>query len=76
MLIPIKGLIDVKAEQARLKNESSKISQAIAKLQTRISDDNFINNAPYEVVKKQKETLQTMEIRLEKYNAQLASLED
>ena len=76
VLIPIKGLIDVKAEQARLKNESSKISQAIAKLQARISDDNFINNAPQEVIKKQKKTLQTMAIQLEKYNAQLASLED
>ena len=76
VLIPIEGLIDVEAEQARLKNESSKISQAIAKLQTRIDDENFINNAPLDVVGKQKETLQTMKMQLEKYNAQLASLED
>ncbi len=76
VLIPIEGLIDVKAEQTRLKNESIKISQAIVKLQTRINDENFINNAPPEVVRKQKETLQTMKMQLEKYDAQLASLED
>ena len=76
VLIPIEGLIDVKAEQARLKNESNKISQSIAKLKARISDENFINNAPPEVVGKQKETLQTMEMQLEKYHAQLVSLED
>ncbi len=76
VLIPIEGLIDVEAEQKRLKNESVKISQSIAKLQARINDRNFINNAPPDVVGKQKETLQTMKVQLEKYNAQLASLED
>ena len=76
VLIPIEGLIDIKEEQARLKSESTKISQSIAKLQERIADKNFINNAPPEIVGKQKETLQTMQMQLEKYNTQLASLGD
>ena len=74
VLIPIAGLIDIKAEQTRLQNESNKITQAITKLQERVNDKHFLNNAPSEVVNKQKETLHTMKIQLEKYNNQLASL--
>lgn len=74
VLIPIEGLIDIKVEQSRLKNESEKISKSIEKLQERINNQNFINNAPSEVVSKQRETLQAMKVQLEKYSAQLASL--
>ena len=74
VLIPTEGLIDIGTEQARLKNESAKITRAITKLQARVDDKHFLNNAPAAVVDKQKETLETMKIQLEKYNKQLVSL--
>jgi len=76
VLIPMANLIDINAEQTRLKNESAKISKTISKLKERLDDKNFIKNAPPEIVDKQKQTLQTMHTQLEKYHTQLASLEN
>ena len=74
VLIPIAGLIDIKAEQTRLQNEYAKISKTIAVLQKRLGDENFINNAPSAVINKQRDTLQTLAMKLEKYSQHLASL--
>jgi len=74
LLLPIAGLIDVDVERARLQNERAKIEKSIAKVQALFNNKGFVDKAPRAVVAKQQETLQGLQLQLEKYGKQLASL--
>jgi valyl-tRNA synthetase len=52
--IPLKGLVDIEKEIARLKKEDQKIDKDLNRVQKTLSDKNFITNAPPEAVEKQK----------------------
>jgi valyl-tRNA synthetase len=52
--IPIEGLIDVKAEIERLQKEKAKIEDAMATLTKKLSNEDFVKNAPQAVVEKER----------------------
>jgi valyl-tRNA synthetase len=52
--IPIEGLIDVKAEIERLQKEKTKIEDAMATLTKKLSNEDFVKNAPQAVVEKER----------------------
>jgi valyl-tRNA synthetase len=52
--IPIQGLIDVKAEIERLQKEKIKTEDAMAALTKKLSNEDFIKNAPQAVVEKER----------------------
>ena len=52
--IPVKGLIDIKAEYNRLNNDLSKLKTDINLIDNKINNKNFIKNAPKEVIDEQK----------------------
>jgi valyl-tRNA synthetase len=48
--LPMAGLIDVDAELARLDKRRSKVGQELARAEAKLGNENFVRNAPAEVV--------------------------
>ena len=61
ILVPMAGLIDVDAELARLDREIDKISIEVKKLSGKLSNTKFVDNAPAEVVAKERQKLEEFE---------------
>jgi len=74
-LIPLAGLIDRAAEQARLQKNIQKLEQEKARLNGKLGNENFVSRAPQEVVDKEKEKLADAESALTSLRAQLQRIE-
>ena len=55
--LPLGTLIDLKAEEARLQKELAKVTEEIARLHKKLSNEKFVANAPEEVVAAEREKL-------------------
>src|SRR5690606_26061434 len=55
ILVPLAGLIDVKAELARLDKEIDKLVKEMERIDTKLGNARFVDNAPREVVDKERE---------------------
>ena len=64
--VPLKGLVDVEKETAKLAKERQKIEVKLAQVGAKLASDKFLNNAPAEVVMKEKEKMAEMEATLTK----------
>ncbi|MDP2621746.1 MAG: valine--tRNA ligase [Hyphomicrobiales bacterium] len=53
--LPLSGIIDLKAEQARLEREIAKIDGEIGKIVQKLENENFISRAPEHVIEEQRE---------------------
>ena len=53
--LPLKGVIDVAAERARLEKEMQKADADIARVDAKLNNPNFVARAPEEVVEDEKE---------------------
>ncbi len=65
--LPLGSLIDLAAEAARLQKELAKVTEEIARLHKKLSNEKFVANAPEEVVEAERE-------KLVEYNEQQAKL--
>ena len=54
IMVPLAGLIDVAAEQARLQKEVEKLKQDIKRIEGKLNNKNFVAKAPPEVVAKER----------------------
>lgn len=52
--IPIEGLLNVKAEIERLRKEQAKLDDAMATIDKKLSNEDFVKNAPQAVVEKER----------------------
>jgi len=68
LLVPMKGLIDVDAEKARLKKQQDKVNVDLQRSSGKLSNEKFVNNAPPEVVAQEEERI----VEFERTIAQLA----
>ncbi|MEI8343303.1 MAG: class I tRNA ligase family protein, partial [Verrucomicrobiota bacterium] len=50
LYMPLEGLIDVAAEQERLKKEIAKVADELAKVRTKLADPNFAGKVPAKVL--------------------------
>jgi valyl-tRNA synthetase len=66
--VSMEGIIDINTEKQKQAKELAKLEQDISRLQAKLSNDNFINNAPAQIVKQEQE-------KLEKYNASKQRIE-
>jgi len=57
ILVPMAGLIDVDAELARLGKRRSKLEQELARASAKLGNENFVRNAPAEVVTQERERI-------------------
>ncbi len=74
LFIPLAGLIDQKAESARLEKEIAKLEQERTKAQVKLSNPAFVNQAPPAVVVQERERLVEFERALSKLSQQLEGL--
>ena len=74
VMIPLEGLIDAKEESERLNKKISKLSKEKEMLNSKLSNKNFTENAPKELVESQKDRFSTLEIELENLNRQMMEI--
>jgi valyl-tRNA synthetase len=74
--LPLKGVIDLSAEKARLTKEVSKAEADIKRVDAKLSNEKFVANAPEELVEEEKEKRDAAVARREKNEAALRWLEN
>jgi valyl-tRNA synthetase len=75
LLVPMKGVIDVEAERARLDKQLAKIRAEIQKAKGKLANEKFVNNAPAAVVTTEQERLADFERQLAQFDQQYARLD-
>ena len=70
--LPLKGVIDLAAEKARLDKEIAKADADIKRVDAKLANEKFVANAPEEVVEEEKEK---REAAVERKNKILEALE-
>ena len=76
LLVPMAGLIDVGAEKARLGKQKDKVSADLARSQGKLGNENFVNNAPANVVTQERERVVEFEKQLAQLDEQLERLSE
>lgn len=74
ILIPLEGLIDKKAEIARLNKEMQKLEKVIKQSSGKLANENYIAKAPAEVVAKERQKLEEMQQAYQQFEQQLQAL--
>ena len=64
--LSLKGIINLDEEKNRLQKNLKKIDLEISKIQIKLNDSNFKNNAPEEIIKSQKEREKEYQLSREK----------
>ena len=72
--LPLKGVIDFAAEQARLDKEMAKVASDIARIDAKLANADFVARAPEEVVDGEREKREEAELRRAKINEALERL--
>ena len=66
LYLPLSGLVDIEEEVKRLENELSKWTQEVKRVQGKLANQKFVNNAPDEIVeaerKKERDYLEKQRI--------------
>ncbi len=75
IVIPLKGVIDLEAEQERTRKEIARYKEDINRIQAKLSNDSFLQKAPEEVVEKEKRRLEDALPLLKKLEEQLSIIE-
>jgi valyl-tRNA synthetase len=73
--LPLAGIVDLKAEKARLDREIAKERLEIAKVEAKLGNDDFVARAPEEVIAEHQDRLETFQARLVKLNGARERLE-
>jgi len=75
LFLPLEGLVDVEEETERLKQELTKVEKEIAKVVNKLASENFVNNAPAEVVEEHRARQKQWNTRLGEILAAIRSLQ-
>ena len=76
LLVPMKGLIDVDAERARLTKQLDKVNAELQKSSAKLSNEKFVNNAPAAVVTQERERIAEFEKTLVQLQEQIEKLDE
>ena len=72
--LPLLGVIDFAAENARLEKEMARVKSDLARIDAKLSNAEFIQRAPEEVIDGEREKREEAELRRSKINDALARL--
>ena len=70
----LKGLLDFEEERKRLRKEIKKIEKDIESSNKKLSNSNFMEKAPAEIVAKVKEKVEILSLKLEKLNQNIRNI--
>jgi len=76
LLVPMKGLIEVDAERARLTKQLDKVNAELQKSSAKHRNEKFVNNAPADVVTQERERIAEFEKTLIQLLEQLEKLDE
>jgi valyl-tRNA synthetase len=76
ILVPLKGLIDVEAERARLEKKQAGVKIDLEKVEVKLGNLQFTSKAPKVVVTKTEDNKKNLEAQLRKLQEQLEKLEN
>ena len=76
VLVPLAGLIDVFAEQARLDKEIARRSAETERIRAKLDNDGFVARAPADVVAKERDKLEAAATAIATLRAQRAALDE
>ncbi|MCK5577675.1 MAG: class I tRNA ligase family protein [Dehalococcoidales bacterium] len=71
VVIPMASMFDLEAEKKRIQNEIGQIQAEVARLETRLSDKDFLGKAPAAVIEKERQKLHTLTDKLERLKQQI-----
>jgi valyl-tRNA synthetase len=74
VFVPLEGILNKEAEIARLKKEIEKAQSFIASLEKKLSNENFVKNAPAAVIDGERQKLATQKDIAEKCSAAVREL--
>jgi len=72
ILVPMAGIIDPKAELARLNRQIEKLRKDLAQNRNKLGNEKFVKNAPPEVVEKATQLVAELAASIEQLEAQIA----
>ena len=75
VLVPMAGLIDVAAEQARINKDIDKTQKELKRIEGKLGNEKFIGKAPADVVAKEKDKAAALHSKLTDLHAQIAQLD-
>jgi valyl-tRNA synthetase len=75
VLIPLTGLVDVDAELARIGKQLASEEKLLKQSQGKMGNRRFVDNAPADVVEKERERLATHEANVRRFREQMRQLE-
>ncbi|HIJ59820.1 MAG TPA: valine--tRNA ligase [Nitrospirae bacterium] len=64
--IPLEGILDVNSEKSRLMKELEKIDKEMVLIKKKLSNEDFLKNAPQQIVEKEKAKFDTLSTKKEK----------
>ena len=76
LLVPMKGLIDVDAERARLSKQLDKVQGELAKAEGKLANEKFVNNAPPAVVSQERDRAADFQRQIEQLTEQVKKLDE
>ena len=76
MLVPMKGLIDIKTERARLKKQREKINLDLQRSAGKLNNKKFINNAPAQIIAQEQQRVIEFERVIKQLTEQLEKLNE
>jgi len=74
LYVPLEGLIDIDKEKVRLQKEIARLEEQVKALNIKLTNPNFLEKAPPEVVEKERGKKENFVTNLEKLKKNLASL--
>jgi valyl-tRNA synthetase len=75
LMVPLAGLIDAEAERARLDKELGRLAKELTRLQGKLGNAKFIENAPEAVVEKERQKARDVDASLATLRTQRVQLE-
>jgi valyl-tRNA synthetase len=76
LLVPMKGLIDIDAERARLTKHRDKIKIDLQRSSGKLKNEKFVNNAPVDVVTQERARVVEFEKAIAQLTEQLEKLDE
>jgi len=74
VFVPLKGLIDAPAEIAKLEKERVKLEKEMKQIQGKLGNEKFLGKAPADVVEKERQKRDELQVRLEKNEESMARM--
>ena len=75
VLVPMGAVIDREAELERLSREIGKLNEDLARTQSKLSNPNFVDKAPADIVTKERERLESTRSAIAQLQAQQSRVE-